>query len=106
MKLGVLPTGEDFAEAWFERAVELDRVYVAGAVGEVPGQDAKARADLEHDVLGIELGEPPDHAQQVLVDQKVLAELLLRCRLRGPAERTSIVSTGHFRRMSGQARTS
>ena len=58
-----------------ERAVELDGVDVRDAVGEVAGQDAEAGPDLEHDVAGVELGEPADHAEDVLVDEEVLAEL-------------------------------
>ena len=61
-----------------ERAVELDRVDVADAVGEVAGEDAEAGADLEHDVIGVELGEPADHAEDVLVGEEVLAQPLLR----------------------------
>ena len=52
----------------------------AVAVGEEGREHAEARPDLEHDVLGAELGEPADHAEQVLVDEEVLAELLLRGR--------------------------
>ena len=60
-----------------ERAVDLDGVDERDALGEVAGEDAEARADLEHDVAGLELGEPADHAEDVLVDEEVLAELLL-----------------------------
>ena len=34
--------------------------------------------DLEHDVVGVELGEPGDDAEDVVVDEEVLAEGLLR----------------------------
>ena len=47
------------------------------ALGQVPGQDAEAGADLEHDVVLLELREAPDHAEDVLVDQEVLADPLL-----------------------------
>ena len=50
----------------------------ADAVGEVARQHAETRADLEHDVVRLELGEPADHAEDVLVDEEVLAERLLR----------------------------
>ena len=40
------------AQLGLERAVELDRVHVRDAVGEVAGEDAEAGADLEHDVVG------------------------------------------------------
>ena len=59
-------------------AVDLDGVHVRDALGEVARQHAEARADLEHDVVGRELGEAADHAEDVLVDEEVLAELLLR----------------------------
>ena len=51
---------------------------VRDAVGEVRRQNAEAGPDLEHDVVRIELREPADHAEDVLVDEEVLAELLLR----------------------------
>ena len=50
------------------------------ALGEVAREDAHARADLEHDVVRPELGEAADHAEDVRVDEEVLAELLLRRR--------------------------
>src|SRR4029079_11841128 len=34
---------------------------------------------LEHDVVAFELGEPADHAEDVLVDEEVLTERLPRC---------------------------
>src|SRR5688500_13404838 len=61
-----------------ERAVELDGMDMARAVGEIAGQDAETGADLERDVPGVELGEPADHAEDVLVGEEVLAEPLLR----------------------------
>ena len=61
-----------------ERAVDLDGVDERDALGEVAGEDAEARADLEDDVGGLELGEAADHAEEVLVDEEVLAELLSR----------------------------
>jgi hypothetical protein len=61
-----------------ERAVELDRVDEGDAAGEEAREDAEAGADLEDDVVRLERGEPLDHAQDVLVDEEVLAELLLR----------------------------
>ena len=69
---------QPLAERRLERAVELDRVDVRDAVGEIGGEDAEARADLEHAVLRRELGEAADHAEDVLVGEEVLAELLLR----------------------------
>ena len=61
-----------------ERPVELDGVDVRDAVGEVGRQDAEPGADLQHDVLRLELGEPPDHAEDVRVGEEVLAELAFR----------------------------
>src|SRR5262249_47736323 len=45
---------------------------------EVARQHAEPRSDLEHDVARRELREPSDHAEDVLVGEEVLAELLLR----------------------------
>ena len=52
---------------------------VSDALGEVAGEDAEPGTDLEHDVVsGSSIGEPPDDTQDVLVDEEVLAERLLR----------------------------
>ena len=40
-------------------------------------EDAETRPDLEHDVRRVELAESPDDAEDVLVDEEVLAERLL-----------------------------
>ena len=66
------------AEPARERAVDLDGVHAGDPVGEVAREHAEAGADLEHDVVGGELREAADHAEHVLVDEEVLAELLLR----------------------------
>src|SRR4029079_19705583 len=55
-------------------AVELDRMDPGQAVGEVAGQDPEPRADLEDDVAAVELADPADLAEYVLVDEEVLAE--------------------------------
>src|SRR5438874_3186525 len=68
----------EVAEVLLERPVELDRVHACDALGEVARQHSQPGADLEHDVVRRELGEASDHAEDVLVDQEVLAELLLR----------------------------
>ena len=47
------------------------------ARGEVLGQHAEAAADLEHDVLRAELGRALDDAEDVRVDEEVLAEVAL-----------------------------
>ncbi len=65
-------------ETRLERTVELDGVDVPDALGQVAREDAEPGTDLEHDVVGVQVGEPTDHAENVLVDQEVLAELLLR----------------------------
>ena len=67
-----------------EPLVQLDRVHVGDTLGEEPGQHAEPRADLEHDIGLIQAGEPFDHAQDVLVDQEVLPQRLLRGHLHRP----------------------
>ena len=64
---------QPLAQPRLERAVDLDRVDVRDPVGEEARQDAEARADLEDDVVGAEVGQPGDHAQDVLVGEEVLA---------------------------------
>ena len=49
-----------------------------GALGEVLAQHAEAAADLEHDVLGRQLGGAADDVEDVRVDEEVLAELAVR----------------------------
>src|SRR4029450_3977298 len=44
-------------------------------VGQVDGQDAEPRPDLEHNVRRVEPGESTDDAEDVLVGEKVLSEL-------------------------------
>ena len=63
--------GERLAQA----LVDLDHVHVRDALGEVLREHAQAAADLEHHVLRRELGRAVDHAEDVRVDQEVLAEL-------------------------------
>ena len=79
MEVDVVATAKALGEMRLERAVELDRVHARDSLGEVVGQDAQARPDLEHDVVGVELGEPPDDAEDVVVDEEVLSELAVGC---------------------------
>ena len=51
----------ELVQRGLERAVDLDRVDAADALGEVAREHALPGADLEHDVVRAELGEPPDH---------------------------------------------
>ena len=57
--------GERAPERRLERAIELDGVDDPRPLGEHAGEDAEARADLEHDVVAAERGEPLDHAEDV-----------------------------------------
>ena len=82
-ELDVRSAGEPFPQLRLERAIELDRVDPGDAVGEIRREDAEARPDLEHDVVGCQLGEPADHAEDVVVDEEVLPELLLCERVHG-----------------------
>src|SRR6266511_5732538 len=61
-----------------ERPVELDRVDACDAVGQIEREDAETGADLEHDVVGLQLGEPLDDPEDVLVDEEMLAEAAVR----------------------------
>ena len=69
---------ERVAQRRLEPAIELDDVHVRRALGEVLAEHAEAAADLQHDVVGLEFGEPPDHVEDVRVDEKVLPELAVR----------------------------
>ena len=80
------------AQARLEPPVDLDRVHVRDAVGEEAGEHAAARADLEHDVAGVERREPLDHAEDVLVDEEVLAEPLPRRDVHRPKAASALAS--------------
>ena len=82
VQLDVRPLGER-REVRCERSVELDGVDVVGTIGEAVREDAEAGSDLQHDVVAAELGEAIDHAEDVLVGEEVLAELLLRADAHG-----------------------
>ena len=79
VELDVVPAREPFREVRLESAVELDRMHQTNPLRKVVGQHSETRADLEHDVLRVEPGKPVDHAEDVLVDQEVLAEIAVRC---------------------------
>ncbi len=65
------------SERLAQALVDLHHVHVGDALGEVLGEHAEAAADLEHDVAGVELGGAADHAEDVRVDQEVLAEVAI-----------------------------
>ena len=48
------------------------------AIGEVAGQHPEPGADLQHDVVRPQLGQAADDAEDVLVDEEMLAELTVR----------------------------
>ena len=79
VELDVVPAGEPLREMRLERAVELDGMDAVNALRQIVGQDSEAGADLEHDVVLLELREAPDHSEDVLVDQEVLAEVAIGC---------------------------
>jgi hypothetical protein len=60
-----------------ERAVDLDDVHVGGACGQVLAEHAQSAADLEHHVIAAEVRCPLDDAEDVRVDEEVLAQVAL-----------------------------
>ena len=74
-QLDVPTAAQPLAQVRLQGAIELHRVHRRDTVGEVHGQNSQAGADLEHDVGGVELGEPARDAEDVLVHEEVLAEL-------------------------------
>ena len=68
---------ERILERGNQRAVELDDVDVGGTRGQVLAEHAQPTADLEHDVVVGELGRALDDAEDVRVDEEVLAEVAL-----------------------------
>jgi hypothetical protein len=82
----------DVLEPAAKAAVDLDRVHMRDTLRQEPREDAEAGADLEHDIVRVELGEAPDDAEDVVVDQEVLAELLLRRDVRRPKTAVAFAS--------------
>ena len=74
----VRPLAEDVPQSRLERTVDLDRVNQAHVIREVAREDSETRADLEDDVLRNDLAETADDPDNVLVDEEVLPESLLR----------------------------
>src|SRR5207249_608589 len=66
---------ESVAQGGLERTVDLYDMDMRGTRSEVLGEHAEAAADLEHHVLRAELGGALDDAEDVGVDEEVLAEL-------------------------------
>ena len=67
-------------QALAQPLVDLDDVHVPARPTrrrETHREHARAAADLEHHIIGRELGQPLDHVQDVAVDQEVLTELPL-----------------------------
>ncbi len=77
LDVDVFVTRQPLGEMRLERAVELDGMNARDSLGEVRSQDAQPGADLEHHVVVVEHGEAVDHAEDVLVDEEVLAEIAI-----------------------------
>ena len=67
-----------------EPAIDLDDMEMGHPRRQVLGQDSKSPSDLEHDVIGPELGRALDHSEQVGVDEEVLAEVAIRPHVEAP----------------------
>src|SRR3954454_23501577 len=78
MQAAVRVRAERVAQRGLQTAVDLHHMDMRHPLGEVLAQHAQAAADLEHDVVGPELGEPPDDVEDVRVDEEVLTELAVR----------------------------
>src|SRR6266545_854953 len=76
-ELDVAAAAQLFLEPGLQCQVDLDRMDARDSLGEVRGQHAEPGTDLEHDVVGAQLRETPDYAQNVGIDQKMLAELFV-----------------------------
>lgn len=59
-----------------QHLVDLDGGDPVGGLQQAQGQRAEARADLDHDIVGPDLGGPDDPADGVGVDDEILAALL------------------------------
>src|SRR6266849_511474 len=77
-QLDVRSACQPLGELRREGGIQLDRVDPRNTICEIPRQDAEARPDLEHDVVFGELRQAADDPEDVLVDQEVLPQPLLR----------------------------
>ena len=75
MERGVRERVQRVPERGLERGVDLHHVEVPDTRGQVLREHSQPAAHLEHHVVRPELGGTLDHAEQVVVDQEVLAEL-------------------------------
>src|SRR6476659_2286150 len=64
-QLDVRPACQTLRQFRSEGRVELDRVDPGDTIREIRRQYAEAGADLQYDILGIELRKPADHAEDV-----------------------------------------
>ena len=89
MELDVRAADESFGQSRLQRPVELDGVHLPYPIGEIRREDAETGSDLEDHVALAELRETRDHAEDVLVDEEVLTELLLRADAHGSPKATA-----------------
>src|SRR4051794_32257794 len=82
----------DAVEVRRDASIDLGSVDEGDTLREVAREDAESRADLEHDIVLVELREPTDHAQDVVVDEEVLAEALLRAHAHRPKTRSAFAT--------------
>jgi hypothetical protein len=100
----VVERAERVLEGGHERAVELDDVDVGAPRREVLAEHPKATPDLEHDVGGIERRGALDDAEDVRVDEEVLAEVALGADAEGPQPAQRRLGRKVPRRVGGRRR--
>jgi hypothetical protein len=92
----VCPALERARQRRLQAAVDLDRVHVRTAAGQARSQSAHAGADLERNVLRLQPRQPLDHAEQVVVDEEMLSELLVRTQAElGQARERDLAGRAH-----------
>ena len=80
--------GKPFFQVRSKRSIELDGDDTGDAIREVARQNSHSGTDLQDDVVWSECCEPADDAEDVLVCEEVLPQLLLGTRAHG-SENTS-----------------
>lgn len=77
--IGIGP--EDFVQRGEERLIEFDRDHAPGRRGQMAGEAADSRPNLQYRVHRREVRRRDDFRQRALIHQKVLAEAFFRVQL-------------------------
>jgi len=75
--------------AGLEARIHLDDVQMPGALRQALGEDPRAAAHLEHDIVSRQRSQPLNHVNDVAIDEEVLTQLPLPGRARAHQPKTA-----------------